>query len=115
MKFKTTKKAMMEGQYIILSVGYCGLQDLLYYHQPTAYSAGRDGWSCDYYIINGVCISTGYKPVANKNVNITYELINDFEDRAKKIRQDYSMEWEVRRDMVNVLLNEFIEVVKGGK
>lgn len=36
MKFKTTKKAIREGYYRIISVGYCNLQYLLKGHNPIA-------------------------------------------------------------------------------
>ena len=69
LKIRTTKKEVKENYYI-LGVSYCGLQSLLSYKSPIAYSAGRDGWACDYYDINGVIISTGYSYINNKKYTI---------------------------------------------
>ena len=42
MKFKTTRKAIVNGSPNIVSVGYCDLPTLLRNHSPIAYtSAGR--------------------------------------------------------------------------
>ena len=43
MKYKTTAKAIKEGYYKIISVGYCELQGLLSYKSPTAYASGYYG------------------------------------------------------------------------
>lgn len=73
MKFKTSKKAMKDyygGN--LYSAGYCELQYLLHYKNASAYSCGVYGWSCDYYEIGDICISTGYSPIGER---INYEII----------------------------------------
>lgn len=47
MKFKTTRKAVKENSGIILEVGYCELQNLLYFKDPAAYTCGVYGWNAD--------------------------------------------------------------------
>lgn len=69
MKLKTTKKAMKENTHPdnLISIGYCGAQYLLNSRQPFAYSAGANGWACDYYELEaGVIISTGYSPIGRQ-------------------------------------------------
>ena len=102
MKLKATKKEMREGYYKIISIGYCDAQHLLNYQNPIAYSAGNCGWSCDYYDINGVLISTGYAPLSSKNTIDDYALVREYDKKASEV---YSA------DERNALLHEFIAKV----
>jgi hypothetical protein len=108
MKFKTTKKAINEGYYQIISVGSCDLQYLLKGNNPVAYSTRAEGWACDYYDIDGVCICEGYSPIASKNTNkLSYDKIKEYETRAKEISSNYGG-WEDVKNALNDLLKEFI-------
>ena len=50
----------------IICVPYCGLQNLLNYESPVAYTARREGWAADIYDMGGgVAIVTGYTPFGN--------------------------------------------------
>ena len=80
MKLKATKRSIREGYNKIVNVGYCDLQALLNYKEPFAYSAGLYGWACDYYDIDGVCISSGYQPIGDKKFN--YDLMRELENKA---------------------------------
>ncbi len=104
MKFKTTKRDIRNGYYRIIRVGYCDLQHLLYWESPVAYSAGTNGWCCDYYDIDGVLISTGYSPVNSKNTNADYDLIRKFDNLAQKAGT---------KEEIKELLNQFIEEATG--
>ena len=42
MKFKTTQKAIRANYPTVISVPYCGLQNLLNYESPVAYTVRRD-------------------------------------------------------------------------
>ena len=110
MKFKATKKEMVNGYNKILSAGYCTLQYLLQYQAPIAYSAGVNGWSCDYYNIDGVLISTGYNPINSKNMISDYDIINKFEIEAKKIVYS-DMDYETKKQIVNQYLFELLELL----
>ena len=102
MKFKTTKKEIKDNYYRIIKAGYCELQNLLQYKNPIAYSSGVYGWACDYYEINGVLISTGYRPVGNQNVECDYKLIREYDNKAmNKTKEERE-----------TLLNEFIAKCK---
>ena len=108
MKLKATKKSF--AGYNVVKVGYCNLQYLLNYENAFAYSSGAYGWSCDYYDINGVIISTGYSPIGK---SVDYELIKKYNLKAEKIVNNYELSYEVRKKQVKKLLNEFIEKVRG--
>ena len=89
-KIKTTKRSMREN-YFILGVNYCSMQRILGYESPVAYSTRVEGWACDYYDIDGVVISEGYAPLKSKNMKADYELISEYEEKARELntREEY--------------------------
>lgn len=101
-KIKTTKKEMKDN-YRILGVGYCDMQHLLNYQTPIAYSSGRDGWSCDYYYIGNVVISTGYSYIDSKNMKDDYNLIKEYEEKSRELNT---------KEETDKLLFELIEKLK---
>ncbi len=105
MKLKTTKKAIKESGYMVLRIGYCDAQYLLRYQPEFAYSTRREGWACDYYQIGNVIISTGYAPIGKA---VDYNLIREYDEKARVICCDYSLKWEDQKEAVNALLYEFI-------
>lgn len=113
MKIRTTYKAIRkEYGRNILSVSYCDLQYLLHYENPFAYSAGVYGWSCDYYDIGGVCISTGYKPIGKR---VPHELTRRFEEQAEEWVVNWHVDFEVKKTRLANLVKEFIrEATKEG-
>lgn len=107
MKCKTTAKAIRENYGSrILSVGYCDAQALLRYESPFAYSAGTYGWNCDYYDIDGVCISTGYRPIGR---DVDYAALREAEKRAREIYDNTDNTYEKRAEHVSELLRAFIK------
>lgn len=112
MKFRATKKEMRNNYHYIIGIGYCAAQFLLKYEDPIAYSVRSEGWACDYYDIDGVLISTGYAPLESKNTNIDYDMIRDYDNRARKIAHDYTLAYEEREKQVKALLKELIEKAK---
>ena len=109
-KIKVSKSEVKNNNYRILGVGYCKMQYLLQYQQPTAYSAGAYGWSCDYYDINNVVISTGYNRIHSQNMKDDYDLIKQYEDRACSIVCDNH--YQNSKEAVNKLLLELLEKLK---
>ena len=82
MKVKVTKSAVRKGFCTVISVGYCEAQYLLNFEKPFGYSERAEGWACDYYNINGVCISTGYSPTG---ISVDYSVLSEYEKRACEI------------------------------
>ena len=110
MKFKTTQKAIRANYNKIICVPYCGLQNLLNYESPVAYTVRREGWAADIYDMSGgVAIVTGYAPFGN--IRPSYELRERYETQAEKIRYNYSLAWEAQRDALRELQRAFIEEV----
>ena len=110
MKFKTTQKAIRANYNKIICVPYCGLQTLLNYESPVAYTVRREGWAADIYDMGGgVAIVTGYAPFGN--IRPFYELRERYETDAEKIRYNDSLAWEEQREQLKQLAKAFIEEV----
>ena len=110
MKFKTTQKEIRANYNIIIYVPYCGLQNLLNYESPVAYTKRREGWAADIYDMGGgVAIVTGYVPFGN--IRPKYEQVKAVEEQAEKIRYDYSLSYEQQRESLKSLARDFIKGV----
>ena len=107
MKIKTTQKEIKSRFKKVVCVGYCNLQHLLFYQSPTYYTARREGWASDIYIFDDIAISMGYVPFGNIKINC--DILNEYEEQAKKIKSDYNTTYIVRENKVNGLLKKFIE------
>ena len=115
MKYLTTKKAVRNGYVHIIGIGYGDVQNLLYFRNPVAYSAGIYGWACDYYSFGGTVISTGYSPIATRNATVSYERVRCYDDKAAAIVKQYDMPYEQRKAEVEELLQAFVaECITGG-
>ena len=104
MKFKTTRKAVVNGSVNLVCAGYCDLAHLLHNHSPIAYTCGVYGWNFDVYEVNGLTICTGYRNMPGRRANN----IGDYERRARAIMEDYTRNYNARCADVEALLNEFI-------
>lgn len=115
MKFKTTRKAIVEGtaRQDLLSVGYCGLSTLLRNHSPVAYTCGVYGWNFDVYQVYGKTICTGYRNMPGRRANNAAE----YEAKACEILdkainslapRDWNKVNKVNSD-IEALLKEFCE------
>ena len=97
MKVKVTKKQVMSSYSNILKLSYCELQRLLNRFSPQYYTCGINGWNADIYIIDGMCIVTGYYPFGGEfpssaeidRVKKEYQELKDlhlsYEDETKKV------------------------------
>lgn len=110
MKYKTTRKAIVEGSSNIKCAGYCDLASLLHYRDANAYTCGVYGWNFDVYNVYGVTICTGYRGMPGKRL----EQIREYEAAARSINDDYSRPWEERKQAVEKLLKEFC-ILNGGR
>ena len=108
MKYKTTKKAMIQSGRTLIKVGYGSLDYLLTYHDANAYTVRAEGWAADIYNIGSVSIVTGYAPFGN--ISPKYEITQKYEDKAREI-QCSNIDWKTSRAMIEVYLNEFITEV----
>ena len=108
MKFRVTQKEIKANFDKIISVPYCGLQNLLNWESPVAYTARREGWAADIYDMGGgVAMVTGCVPFGN--IRPAYELRQRYETQAAAIRYNYCLSWTEQREQLKQLANEFIK------
>lgn len=110
MKYKTTRKAVVNGSSNIIRAGYCSLATLLTNHKPVAYTCGVYGWNFDVYEVYGVTICTGYRGMPGRSAYGT----TLYEELAQKVAGDRSKSWDERREEVEELLRRFC-AENGGK
>lgn len=103
MKFKTTRKEIVNHYSNIVSVGYCDLADLLHGCDAKAYTCGTYGWNFDMYYEHGLCICTGYRNMPGRKANNILE----YNQKARAIWENCSMPWEEQKAAVAELLKEF--------
>ena len=109
MKVQITRKKVMETNGIVVKVGYCRLQFLLSRESAYAYTSGVDGWSSDIYSVNGIAISTGYKPFGN--VVPPYSFLQSFDNQAEKIIGE-RIPYDEKTEKINALLQEFTTAIE---
>ena len=108
MKFKTTQRETRENFDKIICIPYCGLQNLLNYENPIAYTVRREGWAADIYDMGGgVAIVTGYAPFGK--IYPSYELREKYDNEAGKIY--YKYKYEEGRKALQELQKKFVEEV----
>lgn len=106
MKLKATKKEMRSTNPI--KVGYCELQFLLHQKAPFAYSSGMYGWDCDYYNVNGVIISMGYRPIGRE---VDYKVVKKYENLARELAHKY-LGYEETKEKLDLLIEKFLQEIK---
>lgn len=111
MKIKVSKKEIKDNFNNIITIGYCDAWYLLAYKDADFYSCGVYGWSCDYYKINyNTIISTGYAPIDSIR---NYELTRKYNEKARKIYNNYDLKYEQKKKRIDNLLNKYIiEILK---
>lgn len=108
MKYRTTKKAVINGYSNVICVGYCNLQFLLNDISPVAYTARSEGWAADIYEINqNTAIVSGYVPFGN--IKPPYELQRKYDNAAREVCSKYS--YIERKTHLQELLNGFLKEV----
>ena len=108
MKYKTTKKAVMNGYYKVLSVPYCDLQHLLHYENEIAYTTRADGWGADIYQFGSTAIATGYAPFGD--VRPSYELNKKYDDMAMEIVNSWGVDaFADKKAKLKTLIEEYLK------
>lgn len=106
MKFKTTRKAIVNSSVNIVCAGYCDLSYLLRNHSPIAYTCGVYGWNFDVYEIDGLTICTGYRGMPGRRANN----IREYEEKARQIMSwENKIPFEEKQEQLEQLLHEFIK------
>lgn len=101
-KIKVTRNSLYNPYFC----GYCDLQYLLRYQEPFGYNSGVYGWNYDAYFVGGMTICTGYRNMPGKSL----EKCGEYEEKARAILENHNLKYEEQRELVNALLDEFIEI-----
>lgn len=110
MKYKTTRKELKK------QFG----NDIYYVHmnsakrllgEPQAYITRVEGWACDVWIFDDICITEGYSPMGK---GIDYDVCREYEKKAKKILGN-KWAWKRQQAQIEKLREKFIKYVKGEK
>ena len=112
MKYKTTRKAIVNGCNNVKCAGYCDLSYLLQNHSPVAYTCGVYGWNFDVYDVYGVTICTGYRGMPGERL----QGIIEYEQKARDVLawENTVETFEEKREHVERLLQEFC-ILNGGR
>ena len=110
MEFITTKRAVINHFDITAEIPFGHFQHLLNYQRPEARTEGIYGVNAYIYDFGDVAIVTGSRPYGN--YKMAWNLINEYEDKAKAINNNRTLEYEERKNQVNALLNEVIKFIK---
>ena len=112
MKYKTTKKAVMNGYYKVLAVPYCSLQHLLNYENEIAYTTRSEGWGADIYQFGSTAIATGYAPFGD--IRPSYELNKKYDDAAREIVNSWGVDaFADKKAKLKTLIEEYLREALG--
>ena len=114
MKYKTTKKAVMNGYYKVLAVPYCAIQNLLKWESERAYTTRAEGWGADIYEVGetGIAIATGYAPFGD--VRPSYELNKKYDDMAMEIVNSWgAAAFADKKAKLKTLIEEYLKEALG--
>lgn len=110
MNVKKVTRGYINNRYNkVYAISYCGAQALLSPLTRFGYNAGVYGWNYDAYDMgNGVCITTGYRPIGE---HVDIDKLRLYEQSAERVLYDYNKPWQDREKEMNNLLNKFIAEV----
>lgn len=111
MKIKSSMK-ILDGYKKVFRCGYCDLQIIYKFVEPTYYNTGVYGWNCDIYTYgSSIAITTGYRNMRGER--IPYDILIKYDKIAREIlekRLTYNeLEKELAKNRMN-FLNELIEL-----
>lgn len=111
MKYKTTKKEVINGYRTVISVGFCALQTLLSLENPAAYTTRAEGWGADIYEFDGIAICEGNAPFGH--IRADYKTCQKYERQAAEILNHPTLyrEYEWRKVALRGLISQFIKEV----
>ena len=112
MKFKATKKEILEGYGYTLSIGYCAAQSLLHFQRALAYTSGVYGWNADVYECDafpGVAIVSGYRPFG---YSVNYDLLDHYEKEAAEALKNTATARYVVPKILDAFVREQLELIK---
>ena len=115
-KFKTTRKQIVNNFRNVIALGYCQCAHLFVNHDAFAYTAGIYGWNADCYNFDcskSTVFVTGYRPFGMFDVNIS-EKADLYDKLAELAKNKYCHgDWTFERweKVTKYLLKRFVTTV----
>lgn len=106
MYYQLNKKDVQLKNKLVISIPYCKAQYLLYYRSPIGYTDGADIYQID----SNTAISTGYEPFGFDKY--FHEYLKTIELESERLVLDNSINIEVKINLLNNKLKDFIDYVK---
>lgn len=107
------KKEIREIFDTIIWVPYCGLQDVLRRKYVIGHTERAEGWGMDVYDLgNGIGLVTGYDTMSGAVVYPPYEVVERYNDEAKKIHWFENPKFE---EQLQNILDRFVEEAMNNK
>lgn len=110
MGFVTTRKSVINHFDITAEIPLDHFGHLLNYQRPEARTEGIYEVNAYIYDFDDIAIVTGHQPFGN--YKMSWNLINDYEDKAKAIYHNRDLSFDERKKQINELLNEVIKFIK---
>ncbi|MBO7712308.1 MAG: hypothetical protein J6S85_01995 [Methanobrevibacter sp.] len=84
MKYYTTERELRQANCLVISIGYCDIQNLERFLNANAYTRGIYGWNSDIYNFEGFTVSTGYRP-------LHFIYLTDDRQRNEFLKREYDL------------------------
>lgn len=108
MSIKTSKKEVLKNYKNVIGCGYCAIERLLQFKEPTFNTSGQYGWNADIYIINNqTVICTGYRPFGNFDGN---KLSKKYNEEAEEVLLK-AISYDEQKQTLDELLENFVNEV----
>lgn len=111
-KIKVSAKSLQEAYPIIISCGYCSIENMEYFMNARYYTCGVYGWSSDCYEPkHNVLISTGYRPV--RGIQARASICKYYDKECSEIRSNTELTYYQKQERAHKIINTFVDVVIG--
>lgn len=114
MKAKISKKQVNESGMSLVG----DIQTLLHYQKPSYYNCGVYGWNWDCYVFYTTGYKTyfvlnGYRNFPSNRVYPDFDFVRGYEEKAREIQKDSSLNYEEQKEKINTLLRDFLRKAFG--
>ena len=110
-KIRTTRKQIQNSFARVFQCGYCDLQYIFQWYNPSFYNSGIYGWNYDVYDLGNIAITTGYRGMFGER--IPGELIKHFDAEAQNILSfENKQSYKEKQKAMEALKERFYEALR---
>ena len=115
LKAKVTNQELRNG-YFVISISYCGAQNILTFQGARYYNYGVYGWNYDAYELDyNLAICTGYRPIKSipeKLNKAAVEIIKKYDKKAGSLHSWDYKKYDNYRRAIERLYNKMVAELK---